>query len=775
MGSGPRHASLEVECFPAGILERAGIPPLQESLASIHFPRDDADAERFREFSSPQQRRLIFGELFALQWALALRRAGTEREEAIPLPWDREIVDEIKRRLPFDLTGAQRRVVNEILKDLGKPHPMHRLLQGDVGSGKTIVAWIAAMVAWRHGVQAAVMAPTEILAEQHYRRFLEQSAGLPVRVALLSAALPPKEREAVRKRIRDGEADIVVGTHALIQESVAFRNLALGVIDEQHRFGVLQRASLRRKGRISPHLLVMTATPIPRTLAITLYGDLDVSVIDEMPRGRIPVRTKVVTEDGRRKVFEEIRREIARGGRAYVVLPLVEESEKIALRDATRTAERLREAFPGVGVGLLHGRMKAAEKEETMGRFKGGDLQLLVSTTVVEVGVDVPEATVMVVEHAERFGLSQLHQLRGRVGRGTRPSSCFLMAGGEQGEEAAARLSVMEKTADGFRIAEEDLRIRGPGDFAGVRQSGIPDLVFADLVRDASILHLAKEIAAELHREDPRPVGARSTSGIRRFLGDSARRQRPGRTECGQGTLLHGLPRFTPGISPESACTSKIVPPAVLSAVNTNLWLVSRGCVGAVLFLQSRRFFQPPDRVGDVPAQFLQGAAVRGDEGGVTGIGHGFAHRGAPRADRPVPRAADPPDGVQGGRLAGRGVEDHHVDGDAVFCGGERGMRKDGHLGGAEESGEVSGDHPGDVVPERRSPAVELVDEDLVGAGAHDDLRPVDDLRNGDRSDGDGIVRGRRSRLSPSGSACRNPTGGRRSPTQRRPECSIRR
>ena len=512
-----RYASLEVECFPSVILERVGVPPLQESLASIHFPRDDADAERFRDFSSPQQRRLIFGELFALQWALALRRAGTEREDAIPLPWDREIVGEIKRRLPFELTGAQRRVVNEILKDLGEPHPMHRLLQGDVGSGKTIVAWIAAMVAWRHGVQAAVMAPTEILAEQHYRRFLERSAGLPVRVALLSAALPPKERDAVRKRIREGEADIVVGTHALIQESVAFRNLALCVIDEQHRFGVLQRATLRRKGRISPHLLVMTATPIPRTLAITLYGDLDVSVIDEMPRGRIPVRTKVVTGDGRRKVFEEIRKEIARGGRAYVVLPLVEESGKVALRDATRTAERLREAFPGVGVGLLHGRMKPSEKEATMGRFKAGDLQLLVSTTVVEVGVDVPEATVMVIEHAERFGLSQLHQLRGRVGRGTRPSSCFLMTGGEEGEEAAARLSVMEKTVDGFRIAEEDLRIRGPGDFAGVRQSGIPDLVFADLARDASILRLAREIAGELHRCDP-GLSSPDHIGIRRFL-----------------------------------------------------------------------------------------------------------------------------------------------------------------------------------------------------------------------------------------------------------------
>ena len=354
------------------------------------------------------------------------------------------------------------------------------------------------------------MAPTEILAEQHYRRFLERSAGLPVRIALLSAALPPREREAVRKRIRDGEADIVVGTHALIQESVAFRNLALGVIDEQHRFGVLQRASLRRKGRISPHLLVMTATPIPRTLAITVYGDLDVSVIDEMPR-----RKDSGPHEGRH------------GGRSAKGLRGDPQGDRAGEGGRTsssrwwrspkrspcgtprRTAERLREAFPGVGVGLLHGRMKAAEKEATMGRFKAGDLQLLVSTTVVEVGVDVPKATVMVVEHAERFGLSQLHQLRGRVGRGTLTSSCFLMTGGDRGEDAAARLSVMEKTVDGFRIAEEDLRIRGPGDFAGVRQSGIPDLVFADLVRDASILHLAKEIAAELHRGRSITFGAR--------------------------------------------------------------------------------------------------------------------------------------------------------------------------------------------------------------------------------------------------------------------------
>jgi ATP-dependent DNA helicase RecG len=401
---------------------------------------------------------------------------------------------------------------------------MHRLLQGDVGSGKTIVAWIAAMVACRHGVQVAVMAPTEILAEQHFRRFSSLSAGLPVRIDLLSAALPPKEREAARTRIRSGEADIAIGTHALIQESVEFRNLAFGVIDEQHRFGVLQRAALRRKAATAPHLLVMTATPIPRTLAIALYGDLDVSVLDEMPKGRIPVRTRIVPEGERRKAFEEMRRELLQGGRAYVVLPLVEESEKVALRDATRTAARIREAFPDAGVGLLHGRMKAEEKEATMRRFQEGSLGILVSTTVVEVGIDVPEATVIVIEHAERFGLSQLHQLRGRVGRGSRPSSCFLMVGDEQGEEAAARLSIMEQTTDGFRLAEEDLRIRGPGDFAGVRQSGIPDLVFADLVRDAGVLRVAKDVVEELHRRDP-DLSAHGNEGIRRFLerrGDAA-------------------------------------------------------------------------------------------------------------------------------------------------------------------------------------------------------------------------------------------------------------
>lgn len=497
------HASTVKEFFPRWMLEEAGVPPIHDSLAGLHFPPSGVDASPLLSFSSPAQQRLIFGELFFIQWTLARRRAGVMKEASVPLHWDKEIVDEIKRRLPFALTGAQRRVVNEILKDMSNPHPMHRLLQGDVGSGKTIVAWIAALVAWRKEAQAAIMAPTEILAEQHYQRFVSLCKGLPVRVVLLTSVLAGKKREALRKEIREGIAHIVIGTHAIIQEGVEFERLGLGVVDEQHRFGVLQRAALRGKSKTAPHLLVMTATPIPRTLAMTLYGDLDVSVIDEMPPGRKAITTKVVREGERKSAWAKVRKEIAEGGRAYVVLPLVEESEKLTLRDATKTAERVRDAFPDVGVGLLHGRMKSEEKDDVMRRFQKGEIRILVATTVVEVGIDVPEATVMLIEHAERFGLSQLHQLRGRVGRGTRPSYCFLFVEGQQGEDAIARLSVMEKTNDGFRIAEKDLKIRGPGDFAGVRQSGIPDLVFSDIVRDARMLSRSREIATKLLERDP--------------------------------------------------------------------------------------------------------------------------------------------------------------------------------------------------------------------------------------------------------------------------------
>jgi ATP-dependent DNA helicase RecG len=512
-----KYAATEKEFFPSWMLEIAGVPPIHESLATLHFPMAAEDAESLLAFCAPPQQRLVFGELFYIQWVLARRRSGMLKEAAEPLPWDREIVGEIKRRLPFRLTEAQRRVLNEILKDMARPYPMHRLLQGDVGSGKTIVAWVASMVAWRKGAQTALMAPTEILAEQHFQRFSSLCRGLPAKILLLTSSLSAKERERARKEIRVGEADVVIGTHAIIQEGVEFRKMALGIIDEQHRFGVLQRAALRGKGKLSPHLLVMTATPIPRTLAMTLYGDLDVSVIDEMPPGRTPVATRVVTESRRNEAWERVRKDLQAGGRAYIVLPLVEESEKLTLRDARRTYERLRQVFPGEGVGLLHGRMKADEKESVMARFQKGEIRLLVSTTVVEVGVDIPEATVMMVEHAERFGLSQLHQLRGRVGRGSRPSVCFLMAGGEQGEEAAARLSVMEQTNDGFRIAEEDLKIRGPGDFAGVRQSGIPDLVFSDIVRDARMLGKSREIADLLLARDP-DLSRPEHAGLKRWM-----------------------------------------------------------------------------------------------------------------------------------------------------------------------------------------------------------------------------------------------------------------
>jgi len=512
-----KYAAAEKEFFPPWMLDAAGVPPIHESLETLHFPPPSADAETLLSFSAPPQQRLIFGELFYIQWMLARRRSGVRKEAAEPLPWDREIVEEIKQRLPFRLTDAQRRVVNEILKDMSRSHPMHRLLQGDVGSGKTIVAWVASMVAWRKGAQTALMAPTEILAEQHTDRFTALCSGLPVRIVLLTSSLSPRERERAREEIRAGRVDVVIGTHAIIQEGVEFRKMALGIIDEQHRFGVLQRAALRGKGRLSPHLLVMTATPIPRTLAMTLYGDLDVSVIDEMPPGRTPVETRVVTDVRRKEVWERVRKDLLAGGRAYIVLPLVEESEKLTLRDARKTYERLRQTIPEVGVGLLHGRMKSDEKESAMRRFQKGEVRLLVSTTVVEVGVDVPEATVMMVEHAERFGLSQLHQLRGRVGRGSRPSVCFLMVGKEQGEEAAARLSVMERTNDGFRIAEEDLKIRGPGDFAGVRQSGIPDLVFSDIVRDARLLGKSREIANRLLARDP-DLSLPEHAGLKRWM-----------------------------------------------------------------------------------------------------------------------------------------------------------------------------------------------------------------------------------------------------------------
>jgi ATP-dependent DNA helicase RecG len=409
----------------------------------------------------------------------------------------------LREQLPYRLTGAQERVWDEIRRDLMTPSPMHRLLQGDVGSGKTVVAALAVLTAVEADHQAAVMAPTEILAEQHFLTFRRLLEPLGVPVTLLSAALRPREREARRAAVAAGDVACVVGTHALVQEGVEFRRLGLVVVDEQHRFGVEQRARLRAKGE-HPHMLVMTATPIPRTLALTLYGDLDVSILDELPPGRRPVKTVARTEAKRRAIYGFIRDQVREGRQAYVVYPLVEESEAVDLTAATEMAHRLQhEVFTDLKVGLLHGRLPFEEKEAIMRRFVDGEPDVLVATTVIEVGIDVPNASVMLIEHAERFGLSQLHQLRGRVGRGPFRSYCILLHAARPSEEARRRLDAMVETTDGFRIAEADLEIRGPGDFFGTRQSGLPQFRVADLLRDGRQLEEARTEAQSLVARDP--------------------------------------------------------------------------------------------------------------------------------------------------------------------------------------------------------------------------------------------------------------------------------
>ncbi|HEX7126447.1 MAG TPA: ATP-dependent DNA helicase RecG [Thermodesulfobacteriota bacterium] len=491
--------------IPPAVAGELALLPLPEALRAVHFPPEEADTAAYLAARTPAHRTLIMDELFALQLGLAMRRRGLALEPAPVLRGDGRLVDRLRARLPFALTAAQERAAREIAADLASGHPMHRLLQGDVGSGKTLVALVAALVAVESGYQAALMAPTELLAEQHYLTAHRLLAPLGLEVLLLTGAQGKAERAKVLRRIEQGDTHLVVGTHAVIQDQVAFRRLGLGIVDEQHRFGVAQRATLARKGE-RPHLLVMTATPIPRTLAMTVYGDLDVSILDELPPGRSPIETRVIWPGQRREVLEAIRARIARGEQAYVVYPLVEESEapELAnLKDATQAAEDLAQALPGVRVGLLHGRMGADEKESVMVAFRDRRLDLLVATTVIEVGIDVPNATLMVIEHAERFGLSQLHQLRGRVGRGSKASACLLVASGRRTEEAARRLAVMERTTDGFRIAEADLEIRGPGDFLGTRQSGVPDFRVANLFRDQRLLVAAREAAFALVARDP--------------------------------------------------------------------------------------------------------------------------------------------------------------------------------------------------------------------------------------------------------------------------------
>jgi ATP-dependent DNA helicase RecG len=503
------------ECLPASILKKCGFRSRAEALHQTHFPASGCSMEELLRFRTPAQVRMIFEEFFNLGIATALRRREFRWLPGIQLQISDNVRQAVKRMLPFHPTAAQKRVLKEIVDDMTSAHPMSRLLQGDVGSGKTIVALEAAVVAIENGCQVAIMAPTEILATQHYLYCKQILASLPYEVGLLTGAQSSKEKQQTRKKLADGVIHLVVGTHALIQEDVQFARLALVIVDEQHRFGVLQRHELTRKGH-APHVLVMTATPIPRTYALTAYGDLDVSVIDEMPPHRTPIVTRVLAEHDRARAFEFIRSRVKAGEQAYVVYPLVEESQKLDLRPAVRMYEHLsKNVFPELRAGLLHGRLRSDEKESVMRRFRQGEIQVLVSTTVIEVGVDVPNATVMLVEHADRFGLAQLHQLRGRIGRGKGKSYCLLMSGEAQGETAGERLRILGETNDGFRIAEMDFKIRGPGEFLGTRQSGIPAFRIANLLRDHEILEWAKREAAEFVEN---PASAEDLAAFTRML-----------------------------------------------------------------------------------------------------------------------------------------------------------------------------------------------------------------------------------------------------------------
>lgn len=479
---------------PAGV--RGTMPTRLEAVRAVHFPAAGTDVEALNHFATEAHRRLIFEEFFLFQAGLVLRkrRAAADKKPR-PIQVDDRIRDAARKVLPFKLTDGQKVALREIVTDMQRPEPMHRLLQGDVGAGKTIVALLAALVAMENGLQVAFMAPTEILADQHYltiRRLLDASR---FRVASLTGSLTAAKKRAALAEIASGTTHLVVGTHALVEGAVEFRDLGLVIIDEQHRFGVLQRATLREKGQ-KPDVLVMTATPIPRTLALTAFGDLDVSVIRGLPPGRQPIRTLAKPESRRDEVYNLVRRELEQGRQAYVIYPLVDESEKVDLKAATAMYDTLQQdIFPEYRVALLHGRMKADEKEQVMAAFARGDVHVLAATTVVEVGVDVANATVMVVEHAERFGLSQLHQLRGRVGRGAHESTCVLLYQFPISEQGRSRIDALVSSTDGFVIAERDLEIRGPGDFFGTRQSGLPTLRVGDLVRDHALMEDARRAA----------------------------------------------------------------------------------------------------------------------------------------------------------------------------------------------------------------------------------------------------------------------------------------
>lgn len=493
-----------VEKFPADLMKKYQLLTKKEALTQIHFPRHEI-ADEYHQQKSPAHQRLIFEEFFWLELYLAAKKSGLKKEAGIPIVSDTDLIEQLIKSLPFSMTKAQGRAFQEIRADMKNPHPMHRLVQGDVGCGKTLVAFLAAVQVIGSGYQTCLMAPTEILAEQHYKNAIKLLEPLGLQIGLLTGKSKSSERKELLEKLHAGSISLLIGTHALIEDEVQFQNLGLVIIDEQHRFGVEQRAVLKNKGNTkgrSPHFLVMTATPIPRTLAMTVYGDLEVSIIDEMPPGRSPIQTRVIYESKRVEALKFMEAQIQKGRQAYVVYPLVEESEKIDLKNAVEEFEKLQTEFPEIKMGLMHGKMKPAEKDAVMTEFREGKIQILVSTTVIEVGVDVPNANLMIIEHAERFGLSQLHQLRGRVGRGSAKSFCVMIMGRAVSEEARARTQFMEQTTDGFKIAEFDLELRGPGEFLGTRQSGLPGFRLANLVRDVRILQDARQSAFELLQKD---------------------------------------------------------------------------------------------------------------------------------------------------------------------------------------------------------------------------------------------------------------------------------
>lgn len=490
------------EIVPADLIRHLQLPPLLDSLRLLHAPPPGIDLDALQNRTHPAWRRLMFEELLAHQLLMRMFREARARTSAVPLRARGEMQRQLLAGLPFKLTDAQSRASSEIRADLERAQPMHRLLQGDVGSGKTIVAALACCQAIECGFQAALAAPTELLAEQHFRKLFSWLTPLGIEVAMLSAGLTKRERERVLRTAADGSAKLVIGTHALFQGSVEFKNLGLAIVDEQHRFGVRQRLALREKGR-HPHQLMMSATPIPRTLAMSYYADLDVSTIDELPPGRTPVVTKLVDDMRRDQVCERVREACRRGAQAYWVCPLIEESEALQLKTAVQTFDELRTAFAELRVALLHGRMRSEEKAAVMRAFAAGEIDVLVATSVIEVGVDVPNASLMIIEHAERMGLAQLHQLRGRVGRGAAQSSCILLFQSPLSDLAKARLKAIFESQDGFEIARQDLQLRGPGEISGAKQSGVPAFRVADVMGDDTLLIAAQQAAAELIRCAP--------------------------------------------------------------------------------------------------------------------------------------------------------------------------------------------------------------------------------------------------------------------------------